>query len=326
MGPFIRSNDSSEKMKIRLLIALIPFILFSFYKNGISLYINDKAGILGLLYPLIFVFVGIISSVVFEIIYLLIKKEKIKDCDFDNILLGLILSLILPINIPIYVLILGVLVSVLCNKLLKYDINTTLIGYVFIALLFSSYFNSYDMKSSLSIDNFMIINLVLCFLGFIYLILTNTIKWRIPIMYIITVLLITYVIGTSLDQSLYYPIYHLLNGGLLFSSIYIATDSSTSCVTPIGQVLQGIFLGILTVIFRYIGIEGVILSILIMNLFVPILDDIGSKSRFDIIKSFLVFVIAWVLTIAVCLLFSISNKNNEKLTINDTNNYSSERL
>lgn len=319
MGPFIKSKDSSNKIMIRLLLSLIPFIMFSFYKDGINLYMNDEVGVLGLLYPLIFIFIGLISSIIFEIIYKLIKKEK--EYNIDCVFIGLVLPLMLPINTPIYLLVLGILISILCKNLIKYDINTILIGYLFI---FIFTFEPYNIKSNL-IDKFMIINLIICFISYIYLYITKTIKWRIPIVYAITVFIMTYVIGSSLEQNLTYPIYHLLNGGLLFASIYLVTDSNTSCVTPIGQILQGIFLGILTVLFRYIGIEGIIFSILIMSFFISILDSIGSRSRFNVVKSFVLFLIAWILIIAVCLFFSISNKNKElMIDNNDINIY--ERL
>lgn len=354
MGPFVKSKDTTTKVMIRLLIALLPLILFSFYKNGIIPFVNDKVGILGLFYPLIFIFIGIVTSFVVELIYALIKKKDIKEyiSESYSIFPGLFLALILPLNIPIYVLILGVIVATLSKLLFggfgKNLFNPALVGYLFVVLVFSSsfssatYFNEYELdtlssatpltnealatgigtydelvKPYGSLFDFFIGTIpgslaetssLLCLIGFIYLSLTKTIKWKIPVTYICTVFLITYVIGSYLDQSLYYPLFHILSGGLMFGAIYMATDPVTSPVTSVGQILQGIFLGILTVFFRFIGTEGVAFSILIMNLFVPLLDKIGSVSRFNLIKSLGLFLIAWILTIALCLYLSLTNK------------------
>lgn len=355
MGPFVRSKDTTTKIMIRLLLSLLPLIIFSFYKNGIVPFINDKVGILGLFYPLIFIFVGITSSFVFELIYALIfKRKNVKEYikESYSIFPGLFLALILPLNTPIYVLLIGVFIAILSKVLFggfgKNLFNPALVGYLFIVLVFSSnfssetYFNAYELdtissatpltnealvtgigtydelvKPYGSLLNFFVgtipgslaeTSALLCLIGFIYLSITKTIKWKIPVTYILTVFLITYVIGAYLEQSLYYPLFHILSGGLMFGAIYMATDPVTSAVTPIGQISQGIFLGIFTVLFRFIGTEGVAFSILIVNLFIPLLDKVGSKSRFNIIKSLGLFLIAWFFIIALCLYFSMTNK------------------
>lgn len=133
---------------------------------------------------------------------------------------------------------------------------------------------------------------LLCIVAFVYLTITKTIKWRIPVFYVGTVFLLTTIIGRMLGAGFYYPLFHILSGGLLFGSVFMATDPVTSTVTPIGQILQGIFLGILTVILRFTLTEGVAISILIMNIFVFLLDKIGSKARFNFSKAIIPFVIA----------------------------------
>ena len=67
----------------------------------------------------------------------------------------------------------------------------------------------------------------------------------------------------------------------------MATDPVTSPTTPVAQVIYGVFLGILTVVFRNLtsAPEGVLTSILIMNMFVIILDRIGARARFGLKKT-----------------------------------------
>ena len=160
---------------------------------------------------------------------------------------------------------------------------------------------------------------LLCIIAFIFLALTKTIKWKIPATYILTVFLITYLIGGMNSLGIWYPLFQILSGGLMFGAVFMATDPITSPVTPLGQVLYGIFLGILTVIFRYLTPypEGVLTSILTMNLFVVILDIFGSKSRFNLKKSLLVSIPVILLGLGVGL--HIGNIYASSNGINDPN-------
>lgn len=153
---------------------------------------------------------------------------------------------------------------------------------------------------------------LLCVLALIYLTYFKVIKWKIPVTYILTVFAITYVIGGSNDLGIWYPLFQIFSGGLMFGAVFMATDPVTSPVTPIGQILYGLFLGILTVVFRYLTPfpEGVLTSILTMNMLVMILDKIGSIGRFNFKIALLPFIIAWILIIALS--FGIS------LTLNKT--------
>jgi len=74
----------------------------------------------------------------------------------------------------------------------------------------------------------------------------------------------------------------LCSGGLLLGAFFMATDYTTSPVTPRGQVLYGIGCGGLTVLLRYFGSypDGVGWAILLMNCVVWILDRIGTPRRF----------------------------------------------
>lgn len=154
---------------------------------------------------------------------------------------------------------------------------------------------------------------LLCLLAFVYLTYFKVIKWRIPATYILTVFAITYVIGGSNDLGIWYPLFQIFTGGLMFGAVFMATDPVTSPVTPIGQILYGMFLGILTVIFRYLTPfpEGVLTSILTMNMLVMILDKIGSIGRFNLKITLIPFLIAWILIIGLS--FGISMKYDNKV-------------
>ena len=154
---------------------------------------------------------------------------------------------------------------------------------------------------------------LLCVLALIYLTYFKVIKWKIPVTYILTVFAITYVIGGINDLGIWYPLFQIFSGGLMFGAVFMATDPVTSPVTPIGQILYGIFLGILTVTFRYLTPfpEGVLTSILTMNMLVMILDKIGSIGRFNFKIALIPFIIAWLLIIGLSLGISIKLNNKE---------------
>jgi electron transport complex protein RnfD len=123
---------------------------------------------------------------------------------------------------------------------------------------------------------------ILIILAFLFLAFTKVIKWIIPLTYVFVVFIMTYIIGSINNMDIWYPMFNILSGGLLFGAVFMATDPVTSPTTRTGQLLFGLGLGLLTVIFRYLTPypEGVLTSILTMNMLVIILDVIGSKSKF----------------------------------------------
>ena len=159
---------------------------------------------------------------------------------------------------------------------------------------------------------------LLCLLAFIYLTYFKVIKWKIPVTYILTVFSITYVIGGSNDLGIWYPLFQIFSGGLMFGAVFMATDPVTSPVTPIGQILYGLFLGILTVIFRYLTPfpEGVLTSILTMNMFVMILDKIGSIGRFNFKIALIPFIVAWLLIIGLSFGIAVTLNKTEEIDPN----------
>ena len=160
---------------------------------------------------------------------------------------------------------------------------------------------------------------LLCIIAFIYLTITKVIKWKIPATYILTVFLMTYMIGSINDLGIWYPLFQIFSGGLMFGAVFMATDPVTSPTTSIGQVLYGLFLGILTVIFRYLTPlpEGVLTSILTMNMLVFIIDTLGAKARFNFKLALIPFLLAWVLIIGTGAY--IGNSYNQEKEIVDAN-------
>ena len=123
-------------------------------------------------------------------------------------------------------------------------------------------------------------------LGGLYLIWRGVIRARIPVAYIATVAVLTFLFPMGGNDRLTWMAYQLFTGGLFLGAFFMATDYVTSPVTKKGEVIFGIGCGLLTVFIRYFGgyPEGVSYSILIMNCCVWLLDKIGKPARYGVTK------------------------------------------
>jgi len=125
-------------------------------------------------------------------------------------------------------------------------------------------------------------------LAFIFLSIKKTINWFVPVIYVDLVFIMTWAVGlynglgTPLGETfsmetlaIYFPIFHILTGGLLFGAVFMATEPVTSPITKRGRALFAVYLAIITFAIRILGNypEGVLFSILFMNMFVPIIDN-----------------------------------------------------
>ncbi|MDY6914944.1 MAG: RnfABCDGE type electron transport complex subunit D, partial [Candidatus Cloacimonadota bacterium] len=126
-------------------------------------------------------------------------------------------------------------------------------------------------------------------IGAAFLAYKHIIEWRIPVSYIATVFVLTYIFGGInglFSASLLLPLFHIFAGGLILGAFFMATDMVTSPVTKRGRVYFGIGCGILTVVIRLVGgyPEGVSYSILLMNMAVPLIDRYTIPKPFGEVK------------------------------------------
>ncbi len=152
-------------------------------------------------------------------------------------------------------------------------------------------------------------------IGLVYMLMTKVITWHIPATILGTVFVFTgalwmfsidghQIILDKLGINLPYiqymdkaleeivpfhmadPVFHLLTGGIMLGAIFMATDYVTSPMTPKGQIIYGIGIGLITVVIRVFGAypEGISFAILIMNGFTPLINLYVKPHRFGIIK------------------------------------------
>ncbi len=119
-----------------------------------------------------------------------------------------------------------------------------------------------------------------CLLGAIFLIYTRVASWRIMIGVLLgmvaTVLLFNGLAGPDSNPYLHLPWYwHLVSGGFAFGLVFMATDPVSAAMTSKGKLIFGALIGVLTVLIRVINPafpEGIMLAILLANVFAPLID------------------------------------------------------
>lgn len=112
-------------------------------------------------------------------------------------------------------------------------------------------------------------------LGLVYLLVTKTITWHIPVSILATVAVFSLCIGQD-------PGIELLSGGLLLGAIFMATDYVTSPMNSRGMLVYGVLIGLVTVIIRRWGAypEGVSFAILLANGVTPLINRYVKPRKF----------------------------------------------
>lgn len=114
-------------------------------------------------------------------------------------------------------------------------------------------------------------------LGALLLIFTGVGSWKIMLSVVLGALamgLVFNLAGANEFMSLPAP-YHIVMGGLAFGAVFMATDPVSAAQTEMGKWIYGFLIGILTVIIRVFNPaypEGIMLAILLMNVFAPLID------------------------------------------------------
>jgi len=133
------------------------------------------------------------------------------------------------------------------------------------------------------------ISTLLLLVGAVYLFAKKIITWEIPVSYLGTFGILVWVLGgLRFGMGWFHGdvLFHLLSGGLILGAFYMATDMVTSPLTRKGMIYYGIGIGFFTYLIRFFGSfpEGVSLSIILMNIFVPLIDRLTLPVKFGFVK------------------------------------------
>lgn len=116
-------------------------------------------------------------------------------------------------------------------------------------------------------------------IGGIYLILRRVISPVIPVTYLATAALFSFLFGRD-------PLFDLLSGGLMLGAFFMATDYTTSPLYFWGRVVFAVGCGALTLVIREFGSlpEGVSYSIILMNILTPLIERYIKPRAFGLVK------------------------------------------
>jgi electron transport complex protein RnfD len=281
-----------------VIIALLPILAFGVYHFGIG--------------ALQVIIISVVTCVIGEILFDLAVKKPVTVFDGSAVVTGLILAINLPATAIWWMPVLGGLFAIVAVKMLfgglgQNFMNPALAARCFLLISFSGRMTDFTMDGVSSATPLAAMkagelpDLLSLFLGFhggcigevsalaifaggIYLIVKKVISVRIPLTYILStaafILLINLINGGDISTN--YLLAQVLSGGLLVGAFFMATDYATSPITPKGQLLYGILLGLFTALFRTVGssAEGVSYAIIICNLLVPLIENITIPKPF----------------------------------------------
>ncbi len=283
----IRAKDTSAKIMLYVVIGLLPASVFGVINFGIQ--------------ALVMILVCIATCVASEWIFekLIHKKSTIND--FSAVVTGLLLALNLPHTLPIWQAVLGSVFAIIIVKMMfgglgQNFMNPALGARCFLLVSFAGTMTSftYDgvtgatplalLKSGESVDTMKMLlgttagtigetSAIAILIGAIFLIATGVIDLTIPASYILSFIVFILLFGGH-GFDVTYLVAQLCGGGLMLGAFFMATDYVTSPITPMGKIVYGILLGLLTGLFRIYGAnaEGVSFAIILSNLLVPIIE------------------------------------------------------
>lgn len=119
---------------------------------------------------------------------------------------------------------------------------------------------------------------ILCMIGLIFFIFKKSMKWRIPIYFIVSYLCLLLISNFFISTTLVEILKSLGVGNILFLSIFVATDKRSTPVTNSGQILFASLLALLTYLGTYFfsSFLAMIVSMLFVTFLVPIFDYFGN--------------------------------------------------
>ena len=274
-APHIHTKDSSRRIMLDVIIALLPAAVASVVIFGVKALPVLAACVIG--------------AVVSECLFNLVTGRKQTVGDLSAVVTGLLLALNLSTNVPVWQCVIGaafavVIVKCLFGGLGHNIMNPALAARCFLLISFAAAMTSFPetcrvlfgtaaqsgstplaaIRTGASIDWFdMIFNThtgcigeasaVAVLLGAVYLLVRRVITIRIPGVYILStvgfICLLHLIRGTADTLTLNYLVAQVCGGGLLLGAFYMANDYVTCPITPLGQLVYALLLGLLTALF-----------------------------------------------------------------------------
>ena len=297
-SPHVRSSVTTQNLMLDVVIAMIPAAAFGVFHFG--------------LHALLVLIVTVAACVASEYVYEKFMNKPITIMDMSAVVTGLILALNMPPEIPLWIPALGGVFAIIVVKQLygglgQNFMNPALAARCFLLISLALFMNDFSspaigfdsvsgatplasMRAGGTVDLAALItgqipgtigevSAIALIIGGIYMIARKVISPRIPLIYIGTTAVFIFLFG---GFDINYTLCQVFAGGLIFGAFFMATDYVTSPITPKGQVVYGVVLGVLTGIFRLWGAspEGVSYAIILSNLLVPMIEKVTLPTAF----------------------------------------------
>lgn len=286
--PYLHYGKDKNSLVKTYFIALIPLLLFSFYKNGILLYQNKLISFIDMFIPLYFY---IISILVGFLVAHLNKSDK-----REYVLYALILACTISINTNMLLYPIVLFVSLFIASFLQKKKEFNLLAFtrnlLILALLLNSYsymnvaekieafnYNYLDIFIGYGVGGLASNSLFFCFIAFLILSFNKFYKKVIPIASSFSAFIVFILLFFITKNEIYLE--NLLNGSLYFAFVFVGTDLYVSPYTKMGKIIYGLVIGLFTTLLSiFVPIyEAPYLVILLVSLFFPIFDKIIPKKR-----------------------------------------------
>lgn len=258
---------------------------------------------------LFLILVTVATCVAAEYIYEKLMHRTVTIGDFSAVVTGMILAMNLPVSAAWWMAVLGGIFAIIVVKQLfgglgQNFMNPALAARCFLLISFAGRMTNFaydtftgatplaQLKAGESVDVLSMIigneagtigetSVIFVLIGAVILLAMGIIDLKIPGTYLVTFAIFVLLFGGhGFDMT--YLVAQLAGGGLMFGAWFMATDYVTSPITPLGQIVYGVVLGVLTGIFRCFGAsaEGVSYAIIFSNLLVPLIEKVTVPMAF----------------------------------------------
>lgn len=309
-SPHVQTDRSTASIMRDVVIALLPALVVSTVVFGANVIFVTA--------------LSIFACVAFEyLIQRFIVRGPQTVGNWSAVVTGMLLAFNLPSTIAWWIVLIGAFVAVAIAKMSfgglgKNPFNPALVGRVFLLIAYPVQMASFPevegldalsgatplaaVKYGASVDVVGVQELMLgnmpgslgevaslaLLIGFAYLLWRKVITWHIPVTVLATMAAFAAIVGwadgAQGDALWQLPLFHVLAGGAILGSVFMATDYSTSPMTVWGGVIFAVGIGVITMCIRLWGSypEGMSFAILIMNSVVPLLNKYIKPKRFGV--------------------------------------------
>lgn len=285
-APHIHSDQTTRVLMLNVVIALAPCAIAAVWYFGWG--------------ALMLMLVASAAAVAFEALWQWLSGRKVLITDLSALVTGLLIAMNLPAGAPWWLAVVGsafavVIVKGLFGGLGDNFVNPALAARALLLASWPRYMTAWiaptgwnavvdavsaatplDSPASYTTAQLITGNIpgsigevckIAILIGLVWLLVTKTISWRVPVVMIASMFACSWVLGKD-------PVAEVLSGGILFAAVFMATDYVTCPVNDIAQILYAAGAGVITVLIRsYAGYpEGATYAILLMNIAAPLLD------------------------------------------------------